>query len=192
MVDWTVVITTLGAAGLTGGFAYAAARWQGRVALESVRAENERLRIQHREEHLRNRQTTYHRFLDATATFDRMRLMTNSVYDLGETSEEAKKHLDDLNATFRNLLNGVVLFGAEPVRRAAQRLDRLHDEITAEWWANIKAVFDAGAERERLTLGRAFRGHRLPEWDEAHNELVDAMRADVAPSLSTQLSTRLG
>lgn len=76
MADWTVILTSAAAAGVTGGFGYLGIRRSTDVtkqqmaeettrSREQIEAENERLRIQHREEHLRNRQGTYRDLLAA-------------------------------------------------------------------------------------------------------------------------------
>src|SRR5919197_1517169 len=63
MADWTTILTTVGAAVVAGDSGYWTARSQGRTEIAKVQAENDRLRMQHREEHLRNRQATYHKLL---------------------------------------------------------------------------------------------------------------------------------
>jgi hypothetical protein len=73
VTDWTTVATTLGAAGIAGlgGLAggWYGARKTAEVSIKQVEADNERLREQHREDHLRNRQGTYHNLLNALAAF---------------------------------------------------------------------------------------------------------------------------
>jgi hypothetical protein len=76
MADWTVILTAVGATGITAGLGYLGIRrttdvTKKQIAEETARAreqiegENERLRTQHREDHLRNRQATYHALLTA-------------------------------------------------------------------------------------------------------------------------------
>ena len=75
-MDWTLIVTTLGTGGLTGGLGYLGIRRSTTVtekqinaeterSREQIEAESERLRAQHREDHLRNRQGTYHDLLSA-------------------------------------------------------------------------------------------------------------------------------
>jgi hypothetical protein len=74
VADWTVILTAVGAAAVTGGFGgirRSTDVTKKQIAEETSRAkdqieaENERLRAQHQEDHLRNRQTTYHALLTA-------------------------------------------------------------------------------------------------------------------------------
>jgi len=65
VADWTTIVTAIGASTVAGVTGYASARYSGKVAMRQIEAENERLREQHREDHLRNRQGTYHEFIQA-------------------------------------------------------------------------------------------------------------------------------
>jgi hypothetical protein len=76
VTDWTIILTAVGTAFATGGLGYLGIRrstdvTRYQVSEETARAhalseaENERLRAQHREDHLRNRQGTYHNLLTA-------------------------------------------------------------------------------------------------------------------------------
>jgi hypothetical protein len=178
MTDWTIIATTLGAAAVTGAVGYGSARWQGKVGMAQAHEETERLRVQHREDHLRNRQTTYHLFLDEVVTLDRMRSMTHAVFGEGVTAEAWAEALEALRMKFFHLLNGVRLFGTSEVRAAADRLNELFNTIMAEWWT---ALADA-PEADRRLPGRVFPRERLTDWDAALDALIDAMRADVAPT----------
>lgn len=125
MADWTVISTSLGAAGITGTVGYRTARWQGRVSLDQARMELEHLRAQHREDHLRNRQATYHEFLDEASWWGRIRAETHAIFSEEEPDEEVEAQLREAQARFRHLLNGVRLFGTSDVRAAADALDLL-------------------------------------------------------------------
>jgi hypothetical protein len=76
VADWTVILTTVGAAAVTGPLAISASGeaptlTKKQIEEETTRtnaqiaAENDRLRDQYREDHLRNRQSTYHALLTA-------------------------------------------------------------------------------------------------------------------------------
>lgn len=187
MSDWTIVVTTLGASGITGLVGYASAKWQGNVALDQARMENERLEAQHREDHLRNRQATYHDFLDYAATWERIATTTRQIFGEDEPNEEARARGEEADRRFRHLLNGVLLFGTEPVRQAARELERIQTQITAEWWARIdgervrRRQQGPDAQRRPEPVGFAFPIERREEWEAALERLIDAMRADVAP-----------
>jgi hypothetical protein len=178
VTDWIVVATTLGASFITGTVGYFSARWQGRVGLEQARMEIERLRIQHREDHLRNRQSTYHEFLDQVVTGERMREETQIIFGDQSSDEEASQRLDEMRRNFRHLLNGVRLFGTEDVRAAADAIDEVFRAITTEWFEQLGEAHRAGAGFRPL---ETFPMHRQKDWD-ASLERLDAMRPDVAPA----------
>ena len=150
--------------------------------------ENERLRIQHREDHLRNRQTTYHEFLDASATWERSRRTTQLMFGEapGDVEEENLRTEDQ---RFRHLLNAVVLFGTDPVKTAATEFDHVHNEILTEWWGRLNERRRSGQPPE--PVGFAFPMHRTEEWDQAREKLIEAMRSDVAPDTGQDPATRL-
>jgi hypothetical protein len=110
VADWTVVLTTVGAAGVTGVFGYLGVRrstdvTKKQMAEETTRAnaqieaENERLHAQHREDHLRNRQGTYHALIGADQEL---------ASALGHGTGDAQAAF----AKFSQFANGAQLFGA--------------------------------------------------------------------------------
>jgi hypothetical protein len=127
--DWTIVATTLGASAITGAVGYFSAKWQGKVGLEQANQETRRLRLQHQEDHLRNRQNTYHEFLDEAATWERTKATTDAIFGVEVQTPEQEETWQERNRRFRHLLNGVYLFGTEPVRRAAKDLFDLHTDF---------------------------------------------------------------
>ena len=141
-------------------------------------AENDRLKLQHREDHLRNRQSTYHEFLDEASTFERMRETVEAVFGDDQHDEDREAARSESSRRFKHLLNGVRLFGTERVRRAADSLQQLHDAIEREWWGLAADAREAGRPEPP---GFAFPQHRLHDWNATLGELIDAMRADVAP-----------
>jgi hypothetical protein len=72
VADWTTILTTFGAAGIAAAGGWYGARKTAEVSLKQADAENERLREQHREDHLRNRLGTYHDFVAADRELARM------------------------------------------------------------------------------------------------------------------------
>ena len=161
MTDWTTIITTLGAAAIAAAGGWYGARKTAQVSLQAIRAENERLREQHREDHLRNRQTTYHLFL--TADRDLENMLT------GEMPHTAEEQLA-LYREWRRLAIGCGLFGTEEVRRRSQQL---FDE-----YMSVGKEIDARSDLATITA--AFRAHQSAI-SKARESLIEAMRADVAP-----------
>jgi hypothetical protein len=158
---------------VTGGFGYLGIRRSTDVtkkqiaeettrAHEQIEAENERLRAQHREDHLRNRQATYHALLTADQA-----LASAFGQGIGEAQEAF--------AEFAHLGNGAVLFGTDSVKDAVTEVlagyvyifrearKRGGDEPVSP--ADIRAVFEDQAERISA----------------ARTALLEAMRKDVGP-----------
>jgi hypothetical protein len=173
VADWTIVLTTVGAAGVTGGFGYLGIRKSTEVtkrqmaeetarSREQIQAENERLGAQHREDHLRNRQGTYHLLLDAD-----QELASAFGQGIGDAQAAFKK--------FSHLGNGVQLFGTDPVKNAVKEVlagyvyifreakKRAGDRAVSP--ADIRTVFEEQAGR----IGAA------------RTALLEAMREDVGP-----------
>jgi hypothetical protein len=173
VTDWTLILTTvgatIGAAGITGLSSYHLARKNGEVALRQVEAENERLRAQHSEDHLRNRQGTYHNFLNAERRFE-WRVLR------GEATQ------DDF-LMFNDIANGVALFGAQPVAAVAAKL-------VSEYGAVFSAAQQAGrtdAPGSPDQISAAYQT-RKDVITQKRSALVHAMRADVAPDTDHESS----
>lgn len=183
-MDWTLVVTTLGTATVTGGLGYFAAKRSADVAIQSIQAENERtrnqieaenerLRAQHREDHLRNRQTTYHLFMTAD------RRMSDLLRQMSELLGQDSLRADVLEKydEWHHLAMGVVLFGSDEARDATVALVEAYGD-----------VFDT-ARRRAIETGKdedASLAAYLNENNTAlQNErmlLIAAMRADVGPA----------
>jgi HPt (histidine-containing phosphotransfer) domain-containing protein len=161
--DWTIILTTLGASGITGAVAYTAAKTQGKTAIAQTEAETKRLRIGHAEEHLRNRQATYHNLLTVLSRFD-------SVVWAGFLTGEGE--FQQFLSECHHLINGAVLFGAEPVRQAAARLEDLINKIEIHVVA-ANLPFDEALQEAHESLGA--------DLADVRRQLIDAMRTDVAP-----------
>ena len=83
-----------------------------------------------------------------------------------------------------------MLFGTEPVKRAALRLEELHGEINVEWWTRLGEKPAAPGGLRKLSVAGAFPMLRLSEWDEALEKLIDAMRSDVGPNSASATTSR--
>jgi hypothetical protein len=171
--DWTVVLTAglsvLGA--LFGGLlGYLGARQQARVSIRQTEAENERLRDQHREDHLRNRQGTYHRFL----TLDRKYVAVfrgNLTLGRSATEEEAAAVVD----AYEEASDGVVLFGTESASAAVLELQELWRSVLEE----MNQRGGGGTDFQRVASEVV--GERREELRAARRQVIEAMRTDVAP-----------
>jgi hypothetical protein len=177
VTDWTVILTAVGTAvvtgGLTGGLGYFGIRrstdvTRYQVEEESARAyalsqaENERLRAQHREDHLRNRQGTYHNLITADQDLQ---------FALGQGIGDPNVAVDQ----FRHLGNGAVLFGSAAVK----------DAVTALLAQYLGVVRDAqeiaGDEPLSPAHIRTAFANRWPQSHPASTAMIEAMREDVGP-----------
>src|SRR5438046_5509883 len=113
MNAWAVVAAA--GVGMLGGAltGWIAARAQIQVAAEQASAELKRLQAAHVEEHLRNRQNTYHQLLDVEREWARLLIQRKKI-----TPEQHAEWL----VSYHHFNNGVVLFGSERVRAAAEAL----------------------------------------------------------------------
>ena len=173
VADWTVILTSGVVAGVTGGLGYLGIRRSTDVtkaqiaeetarASEQIAAENERLRAQHREDHLRNRQGTYHALLTAD-----QELASAFGQGIGEAQEAFAK--------FGHLGNGAVLFGTDAVKDAITAVLGQYVEVFREAKkragekpvtpADIRTVFEERSQR----IGAV------------RTALIEAMREDVGP-----------
>src|SRR5438034_4214462 len=161
-MDWTLVVTTLGAAGIAGASGYMAAWRQGSVALRQVEAENERLRDQHREDHFRHRQGVYHGLLNVEREFARAMAVTRENFD--------ERRMADWMARFHHAYNAVMLFGTDHVREAASDLADAYRTMIAPHVGKrgsynkiVRTAYDDAAESIQ----------------DARDAIITAMRADV-------------
>jgi hypothetical protein len=152
MADWTIIVTTLGAASISGGLGYLTAKRSSDVALRGVEAENERLRTGYDEAHFQHRQAIYHDFLDSAYRFHQ---------DAGGIEPfDRPKEYREWSRMFEHRLTAVRLFGTDEASHAAQRLA---DAISA---AMAAPQYDGGPETRFLA-----------EWEAT----IGAMRHDTAP-----------
>src|SRR3982751_1519721 len=127
MTDWTTILTTIGASAVTGVVAWYGTRTSAEVANRQTHAEIERLREQHAEDHRRNRQTTYHRFL---ATDAHLRMFTNR---LDKLDGDEVNEFGAVLVAWRDHISGVRLFGTETVATAVDAYEDLMIEVGHAW-----------------------------------------------------------
>jgi hypothetical protein len=129
------------------------------VDLAKVNAELEQLQRGNREEERRNRQSTYHRFLDILII----------VFQLLGKEIDHKEHGEAFDE-YNHLLSGVLLFGPPSVGEGAHAVNKVYVKVwaaleseesenpaksPAEHWQNASATFAgdfASATRELVSL----------------------------------------
>ena len=166
MADWSSVAlagVTAAAGVLGGGIGYLGARLQARVGLRQVEIEIDRLNAEHAEDHLRNRQSTYHNFLDVEQRY--LAMMSREDFPRGL--------YDDWLADYHHTYDGVILFGTDHAREAAERLNETHKEIHRDYYREVNGTFSA-------RILRAYFAHQ-EDYRAGRQEMLDAMREDVAP-----------
>jgi hypothetical protein len=137
---------------------------QADVELEKVKAENERLRDQHREAERQNRQGTYHRML---AMFDRLDAWSRNPKATGKQFEALVEEFDFLHG-------GVLLFGDEDV------IEALHPVVML--LNRIGGGHGPEEEETRVRLRAAYQHHRV-ELMQEQGAVINAMRTDLDRSL---------
>jgi hypothetical protein len=181
VTNWTLIITTLGASGISATSAYwiakrgsdATARQveaETTRAREQIEAENERLREQHREDHLRNRQGTYHQFLAGEYRY--MAAFRDAAAGARPTRDEIDKWWPD----FVTLALGVELFGAPTVHEVGA--------VLLKAWFGASLALDAELRNGVAFAEAARRAYEANEQaiNTARAALVREMRRDVAPA----------
>jgi hypothetical protein len=164
-VDWTVIAAaavtgvtaiTVGLIGLFG------ARLSATVGQRQVEAENERLREEHREAHLRRRQELYLRLLSA----DRQLIArVNS----GERLERSQTHA--LYESIAESASAAVLFGTKYVGRRALDYQRVVGQVFRD---------ASGPNEDFDVTTRALFRETSSSWAKTRQALIDAMREDVS------------
>jgi hypothetical protein len=173
VTDWTIILTAVGTAFVTAGLGYLGIRrstdvTRYQVSEETARAyalseaENERLRAQHGEDHLRNRQGTYHSLITADQ---------NVANALGHGIGDPNAAIDE----FRYLGNGAVLFGSAAVKDAVAAL-------LAQYLGVVREAQEiAGDEPLSPADIRTAFANRWPQVHPASTAMIEAMREDVGP-----------
>jgi len=103
---------------ITAAVTWAVSQNSSAVELAKVAAENERLQQENQEEERRNRQSTYHQFIDSF----------NEIFaTLGIPFEQ--EPLNEKFKTFNHLVSGVLIFGSPDVRTATYRLTDVYGRL---------------------------------------------------------------
>ena len=149
----------------------ATAEAQKGVELAKVEAEMERLKQSNREEERRNRQSTYHQFIEAAST----------VYQhLGVSTSYSV--ILEIGTDYRRLMAGVALFAPKPVRNAALSINSTYQRI----WPAIRA---GEAEEPDAQVDELWRKATEPlkgEFGQGISDVIDLMHADVTRGIVSE------
>jgi hypothetical protein len=154
-------------AGITGLLGYFAARLGANGTIRQVEAEKERLRAQYDQAARDHRQNYYHQAMNALE-----RLRQGLTFSLPFATGEFMPWLE----TWRTIVTGVVVFGTDGARVAAEAMNRVVIEIEDTLEAPEGAYFFplADVRTSHAELWQSF--------IETRDELLAGMREDVAPS----------
>lgn len=141
------------------------------VELEKVAAENERLQQGNREEERRNRQSTYHQFLD---------VLTQLFQSLGAETEYDK--VESICNNYVHLLSGVLLFGPPTVRDGAHAVN----EVYAKIWPALTVETEKNPEKPYSERWRDATAVLEEEFNDAVYELTGLMHADVTRGIADE------
>jgi hypothetical protein len=163
LTDWTLIVTAIGTASVTGIVGYGTAKLNTRTELRRIEAENERLRAQHREDHLRNRQGTYHLLLNVDRQY------TDAIL--------RRENPRPWQRAFHDAAMGVVLFGTEAARDAMNAVILTYADVWSE------AIEQTGGSEPAVTPAALLDAwHKLSsEMNARKDALLQAMRDDVGP-----------
>jgi hypothetical protein len=150
--------------GVTGLVTWKVSRNTTSVELVKVAAENHRLRYGNQEDERRNRQSTYHDYLNA---------VINTFQLMGFAASPNK--IAKLRDEYRYLHAGVVLFGPRSVRVAANEVGQIYSEV----WPSLDRERQENPEKSESECWRdASAGHKEP-FGYAITRLTDLMHADI-------------
>jgi hypothetical protein len=142
-----------GITGVLGGLlGYQAARQQGKVDLERIKLDRDRLQRELDEPHLQHRQSVYHDFLDSAHRW-------HQAQSIEEFTEDEADSYFTWARRFEHHLNAVSLFGTTAAFEAAQKLAKVIEGSMGEEYA--------GKHEDRFLA--------------TYREAIDAMRPDTAP-----------
>ena len=155
--------------GITGLVTWKVSQRSASVELAKVEAENERLQYGSREEERRNRQSTYHEFLDAAT----------AVYQfLGFPAADDVR--GEACSNYGHLLSGVVLFGPPSVREGAYAINIIYQRI----WPALETEEEENPEKEPAERWRDATAQFKDEFGNAISAVIHLMHADVTRGIA--------
>jgi len=140
------------------------------VELAKVGAENERLQRSNREEERRNRQATYHQFLD-TCTL---------LYQLLGVRVGVERREEVCNP-YNHLLTGVTLFGPPSVRKGAHAVNGVYSRI----WVCLEKEKAEHPDKPYVEQWRDATADLSEEFRKKVAELTNLMHADVTRGIAS-------
>jgi hypothetical protein len=174
MSDVAVVAAITGGASVltaavTGCVAWTASRNASRVELAKVQADNERLKDSHREDERRNRQSTYHQFIDVS---------TDLLQILGRTKPQEMRI--EICNRYNHLLSGVLVFSPPSVRAGATELNAVYSKI----WPALEEKVENEPDKSAEELWRDATLDLKSEFSTRGNELIELMHKDVTRGIA--------
>jgi hypothetical protein len=158
--------------GITGLVTWKVSKNSAAVELAKVAAENERLQNGNREEERRNRQSTYHQFIDAATA-------VVQIFGVSIPVEERVRICDEYN----HLLSGVLLFSPPSVREKAVAL---HD-IYAGIWPALHKRREANPQMSEEDLWRDTPSDLTSDFQARGATLIELMHQDVTRGITLDL-----
>jgi hypothetical protein len=155
--------------GITGLVTWKVSKNSSSVELVKVAAENHRLQYGNQEEERRNRQATYHQFLDVIVFVFQI---------LGVRADEAERK--SLLDSYNHLLSGVLLFGDPSVRKGAYNLNTLYNAMLAAHEAEMAS----NPEKSDAECWQVATTQRADEFKACASKLVQLMHEDVTRGIA--------
>lgn len=154
---------------VTAAVTWAVSRNSSSVELAKVTAENERLQQTNREEERRNRQGTYHDFINAM----------HGVYRfLGMKVKEPWKK--DPFEQYSRLSSGVMLFGPPSVRQKVMELNRIYNRL----WLALQDEEQRHPEKPSEECWASATSGLKEEFNVCAKDLIALMHADVTHGIA--------
>ena len=148
MADWTIILTTLGASGISATVAYAAARRASSVELARLAVERDRFRETVNEGRRNERVTNYLALLTQSLAFgdvfDTTVRFARTAQDAWQTTDHWNEKRAEWANDMRRAVSGVQIFAPRGVSDAAVALMQIAESVQ-------EAFVDAWFEREDVT-----------------------------------------
>jgi hypothetical protein len=160
-------------AGVTGFVTWQVSQNSAKVELAKVQAENSRLLAGHREDERRNRQATYHQYLDVANQFTQL---------LGREVGAADRA--ELVRDFNHLIAGVMLFGPGPVMAGAVEVGRVYNDV----WTALEREESEYPEKSQEQQWRDASTPFIEEFGDKSGELLQLMHDDVTSGIADDAS----
>jgi hypothetical protein len=155
--------------GITGLVTWRVSKNSSSVELVKVAAENHRLRYDDREEERRNRQSTYHQFLD---------VLTLLFQILGSETDTVRRR--EIGDRYNHLFSGVILFGPPKVRKGAIDLHAVYQKI----WKELDREESENPDKTDPERWRDATAGLKNQFSTRFRDMVDLMHEDVTQGIA--------